>query len=305
MHQRMAMPHSLHETLARQSGAISWSQAAAAGLTRAPFRRLSRDWVQLAPGLYSAFEPVWETALWAGLLRGGAGALAGGRAAAFLHDLTDRRPQEISVWVPPGVVREPLSVGPWAIRFRRGDRAAAGLAIPTVSVECALQEVAAAGDENEVIAAVTVALRQRPEDPAALVEAIARARGTRHEAVVGAVCLAAMEGVESILEWRYRTAVEQAHGLPIPTRQLWTSARTRCDVMYEDYGVIVELDGSQHRAGPDRRRDNGHAMNLRAVTLRYVGLDLFARACAVAGEVGWTLRGGGWQGRPQSCGRCG
>lgn len=304
MYQRATMPPSLHATIARQAGAVSWAQAEAAGLPRTPFRRLARDWAKLAPGLYSTAEPVWETALWAGLLRGGEQALAGGRAAAFLHDLTDRRPREISVWVPPGVVRASFAIGPWDIRFRRGLRPASGLVVPTVSVESALQELAAAGDENELIAALTSALRKRPEDPAALVEAVAKGRGARHEALIGAVCLAAMDGVESILEWRFRTAVELAHGLPKPNRQVWTSSRTRCDALYDEYAVIVELDGSQHRAEPDRKRDNVHAVNRRAVTLRYVGGDLFGRPCAVAGEVGWTLRGGGWEGRPQACARC-
>lgn len=107
---------------------------------------------------------------------------------------------EISVWVPPGVVRERFSAGPWRIGVRRGPRTRSGLAVPTVSVEAALQELAASGDENEIIAAVTAALRQRPEDPSALVDAVARGRGARHEALIGAVSLAAMDGVESILE---------------------------------------------------------------------------------------------------------
>jgi very-short-patch-repair endonuclease len=111
-------------------------------------------------------------------------------------------------------------------------------------------------------------------------------------------------GCHSVLELRYRRGVERPHGLPVGKRQLrrgvWYD-----DVVYDDYGVHVELDG--RRAHPastrfrDHRRDNA-AVVAGGRVLRYGYADVVERPCVVAREVATVLAAAGW---PDSLRRCG
>jgi hypothetical protein len=86
-----------------------------------------------------------------------------------------------------------------------------------------------------------------------------------------------------------------------------STSRTRReyrDVLYEDFGLIVELDGRVAHPG-DRRwmdvaRDNAAAAT-GLITLRYGFIDLMRRPCLVAAQVASVLRIRGWQ---QSTRRC-
>jgi hypothetical protein len=77
--------------------------------------------------------------------------------------------------------------------------------------------------------------------------------------------------------------------------------RDRC---YEEYGLIVELDGREfHEAeqrGQDRARDNEAAATTGA-TLRYGWADVGAGACDTAGQVYRALRKRGYQGAIRPC----
>jgi hypothetical protein len=55
-----------------------------------------------------------------------------------------------------------------------------------------------------------------------------------------------MDGVHSVLEYRYVRDVERRHGLPSAIRQLRTRMGSRSlyrDQFYEAYRAVVELDG--------------------------------------------------------------
>jgi len=75
------------------------------------------------------------------------------------------------------------------------------------------------------------------------------------------------DGVESLLEMKYRTDVEWAHRFPRGKRQdrhAGSASAIYDDVHYPDWGVVVELDGRiahpPEAAGRDRRRDNVAAL---------------------------------------------
>ena len=118
----------------------------------------------------------------------------------------------------------------------------------------------------------------------------------------------ARHGAHSLLEFRYLDRVERPHGFPAGSRQYQVQRGGRHqyqDVLYEVFGVVVELDG--RAAHPeefrlrDVRRDNANAA-VGQVTLRYTWVDVTQRPCAVAAEVSAVLGQRGWTGTPRRCG---
>jgi hypothetical protein len=102
--------------------------------------------------------------------------------------------------------------------------------------------------------------------------------------------------------------VEKAHGLPEPDRQVPFTTRNgprgRRDRVYQEYGVIVELDGRlahpPENKRKDEKRDNAAAAAGQQ-SLRYDWDQVTRHPCATAAEVAAVLRRHGWQGRPKPC----
>ena len=116
------------------------------------------------------------------------------------------------------------------------------------------------------------------------------------------------EGSHFPLEYRYDHDVERAHGLPAATRQAkfvkpdgTRGFRDRC---YEQYGLIVELDGAGYhpaeQRGQDQARDNEAAATVGA-TLRYGWADVANAPCETAAQVYRALRKRGYQGAIRAC----
>lgn len=113
-------------------------------------------------------------------------------------------------------------------------------------------------------------------------------------------------GAESELELRYLHDVERPHGLPCGVRQRRSrSGKEVRDVLYEDYGTIVELDGAVHalRRLRDMHRDNG-ALMAGLVSLRYGWPDVTGSPCQVAWQIAALLVARGWGGLPTRCAQC-
>lgn len=83
--------------------------------------------------------------------------------------------------------------------------------------------------------------------------------------------------------------------------------RYRSDVRYDDFAVLVELDGRLGHEGSGRfrdyRRDNAFALQS-LVTLRYGWYDVVDLPCHVAAQVAAVLHSRGWDGVPSRCHRC-
>ena len=130
-----------------------------------------------------------------------------------------------------------------------------------------------------------------------------RWRADLHELIV-----AAAGGDHSVLEFRYHRDVERAHGLPESARQVPfvtpAGRRGRRDRVYDEYGVVVELDGRlAHPAEnqwKDKARDNAAAAEGEQ-SLRYGWAQVKSQACATAVEVARVLRWHGWDGGPTPC----
>jgi very-short-patch-repair endonuclease len=303
------------DVLATQRGVISRGQALACGLTAATIRAHlgSGRWQTLFRGIYATFSgPVPRpTLLWAVILRAGNGAAFSHATAAELVGLIDRASRSIHVTVPANrrVTRIP------GVRLHVSERIHAAthptrLPPQTRVEETVLDLAQAAARPADAVALIATACGRRLTTPARLRAVLDRRVRVRWRVDLSEACAAAESGCHSLLEARYLLGVERAHGLPVAVRQhriRAASGATYDDVTYDEYGVVVELDGRHHREPETSRRDIARD-NRRAaagmVVLRYDWTAISHRPCAVAAEVARVLRARGWTGTTVTCPRC-
>jgi hypothetical protein len=275
------------------------------------FRVSSGRWRQVYPGVYTTFNGGLSrgTRLWAAVLAAGREAVLSHETAAELHQLADERARLIHVTVP--VTRRVVAVE--GVCLHRSARTiemmqAQGYPPQTTVEETVLDLTQTARSFDDVCGWVTRAIARELTDEATLKAAMTKRGRLRWRADLHEVLEAAVTGDHSVLEFRYHRDVERAHGLPEPGRQVPFTAkdgrRGRRDRVYEEYGVIVELDGrlahppeNRHK---DKSRDNAAAAAGQQ-SLRYDWEAVTRRPCATAAEVVDVLRKHGWQGRPKPC----
>jgi hypothetical protein len=78
------------------------------------------------------------------------------------------------------------------------------------------------------------------------------------------------------------------------------------DVVYDEFGVDLELDGRLFHASA-RQRDRDLDRDLDAAVLGHATVRLgwgqvFDRPCVTAGRLAVLLQRGGWTGSPRACG---
>ncbi|MCA0294538.1 MAG: type IV toxin-antitoxin system AbiEi family antitoxin domain-containing protein [Actinobacteria bacterium] len=309
MHKRRDPDESLRRLARAQSGLVSAEQALILGLTNESLRRLVRQehWQRLSHGVYDLLpgtDPV-EKAIWAASLRAGEPCAIGGEAALRLYGL-DRHVDRIVLWVPPD--RRPRSGAGVAMRrdkIGRLDRRRGML--PRIRADDAVIDVAERLPTEAAVSLISEAVRLHLVTLKALRTAIGQRARVRNRKLLVAL-LDDLDGIESALEFVYRRDVERAHGLPAARRQRSVSSGSRSDVVYDEYGLLVELDGKAGHIGfdaafRDLHRDNAHAQR-RWTTLRYGSADVRAQACEVAAQVASVLRDHGWVGDFQPCPHC-
>jgi hypothetical protein len=159
----------------------------------------------------------------------------------------------------------------------------------------------------DAIAWVAAALGRRLTTQERLNATFSRRARLRWRDDLGRILSPDLAGVHSALEYRYIRDVERPHALPKGKRQAISVNGTRRayrDVLYEDFGLIVELDGRV--AHPDDRRwmdvarDNAAAAT-GLITLRYGFIDLMRGPCLIAAQVADVLQIRGWKQAPQRC----
>jgi very-short-patch-repair endonuclease len=300
--------------LRHQAGVITRAQALAAGISRhAIYARLeSERWQRLHVGVYVGYSgPLTrESLMWAAALAAGPGALLCYRTAAELHGLLDARKGEaIHVMVPRSRTLRPMRRV--VVHYSQRVDAARHPALepPRTRLEETVLDLAEAErTANGAIAWILDTCASRRTTPERLLEAMdARPRMRRRKILLAALGDARI-GVQSILEHGYLHKVERPHGLPEGKHQRQTLVGVSFryeDIRYEEYGVIVELDGQQaHPAGErwrDTRRDNSSAAS-GLITLRYTYADIMGRPCEVADEVARALASRGYTGGARRCG---
>ena len=305
MHPRTQVPEELLETASFQGGLVTYRQALAAGLTRGSVRGLldRNTWTAVDKGVYVTRpgEPTWLDLAWAGVLIGGPGSGVGGAAAAHLWGIGDPVDQ-IDIWSP----RTALAVRDDRWVFRRGVRKVIG-SPPRTSLEETVLDLCAGADADVQSGWISAALRSNRSTAQRMSRALDRATRLKGRRQVAELLQAVSGGSESPLEVRYLRDVERAHDLPAGTRQRSMSSRTRSDVVYEAYSLIVELDGLLGHRGDGERRDawrDALHLTMGLVTLRFGWSDLVQHPCEVAAAVAEVLYSRGWQGSAKPCSNC-
>jgi hypothetical protein len=307
------LPSTLRYLASRQFGVVSRSQALRAGLTAGmiKFRIASGRWRQVHPGIYATFNGGLShgSRLWAAVLSAGPGAILSHETAAEVHRLADERDRLVHVMIPdPRHVK--AADGVHLHRSTRNVETVQVQGYPpcTAIEETVLDLTQVARSFDDVCGWVTRAIARELTDETSLQAAMKKRPRLRWRADLHDVLEAAATGDHSVLEFRYHRDVERAHKLPEPDRQVpfteKDGRRGRRDRVYQEYGVIVELDGRlahpEENRWKDKARDNAAAA-ARQQSLRYDWAAVTQRPCATAAEVAEVLRNHGWQGRPKPC----
>jgi hypothetical protein len=295
-----------------QADVLTRNQALALGLSRHSVGRLveSGQWRAMARGLYYTLphDPPWLALAWAGVLLGGDEARLGGRAAGHLHKLIATPPETVEVLIPQ--TQTVTNREPWTFRReppgRRSPRSVGSP--PRLGIADTVVDLCSASTESQVVSHVTTAVQRRLVSPERLLRTLSERPRVRHRALLVGLLSDVADGVESPLELSYLVDVERPHGLPKGNRQQSRAGFPYCsDVGYDDYQVLVELDGRDGHTGVgrfrDMRRDNRFAF-VDWLTLRYGWFDVVDHPCAVAWQVGAALGNRGWMGYPRRCRRC-
>ncbi len=167
---------------------------------------------------------------------------------------------------------------------------------PRVRLEDAVLDVAGrAGSDFAAFTVLAEACRTRRTTPRRLADALAGRARLPRRAWLAAVLADLAAGTASVLEYRYASAVERAHGLPTARRQV--RATTSTGVVYRDaeYAgeLVVELDGrlvhnTVAQRDADFERDLDAALDGRT-TIRLSWGQVVGRPCHTAAKLAQLL----------------
>lgn len=304
MYARIGVPEGLVRLSRVQGGALSRAQVRGHGVSDRVIERLTGEgrWGRITSGIYRTQPDSWLQRVWAGVLLGGSGAVAGRSTAAYLHGWLKQEPEPITIYISKDapIRRDDRWEFLRSARLGRGEP-------PRTRPAQTIIDLAASVSADELTTLVSEATafhRLNPDEVRRLIDSSPKLPRRRLLLetldVVGA-------GAMSPLETRYLRDVERAHGLPTPLRQGSPTGRYRTDAWYPDYGVIIELDGAAYHRGSartaDLERDSLHLAHGIA-TLRVTWRMVTATPCELATTVAAILARGGWSGTPTRCPRC-
>jgi hypothetical protein len=299
------LPEEVLRVAGWQQGILTAGQATSGGLTRDVIRSRLRQgrWQRLHAGVYATFsgQVPRSALLWAAVLRAGPDAMLSHATAAELGSLVDRPSELIHLTLPASRRIRPVSGAVVHVSRRAGQARHPTLTPPRTRIEETVLDLAdSARNIDEAYGWITRAVGRGLTSQDRLREAMQRRRRLRWRAELAEVLTADWAGVHSALEHWYLHDVERPHTLPRGVRQARVRRGDRIayrDVLYEDYGVAVELDGRAAHPGDlrwrDIYRDNAAAAD-GILTLRYGWLDVRQRPCLVAAQVTQVLRRRGY-----------
>ena len=290
----------------RQSGVLTRAQLISFGLHDSQVARLVRQQVlrRLDRGVDSlgVLEPTWHQYAWAAVLLGGRSArLIGASAGVFEGLATPSLPILLSVDSNSGLTsRYWLRV----VRQRTSARPSGSLASPprTLIEDTVLDLCASASNDAAVIGFLTLSI-PRLTNSRRLARALERRTRIAHRRLIAETAI----GVQSPLEFRWikhggATASTTDPDPPVPT-SLWDGRRRA----YEEFRVLLELDGRRYHDGEHRFRD-WRRDNLSSedgwLTLRYGWRDTVVESCETAGNLVRVLRRRGYDGELARCTHC-
>ncbi len=285
------------------------SQLSDMGVGRRMIDRFMSDglWQRIDRGMFwtGPSAPSWDAHLWAAVLAADDCAVYG-RTAAHLHGFHEDQhlPVEVAIERRRRLAQRPNTI------YRRVDLAARQFrnrhGLRCIGVEDTVLDLCGEGSERDAIGWITAVVQRRLSTPQKLLNALRRRAYVGNRKLIEAVIREAAGGVHSVLEYQYVDRVERPHGLPTATRQAHPATDSGAvDNWYEEFGLVVELDGQKWHTDPfrDRARDNASARSGHA-SLRYGSPELFGDPCGVAYEVGGMLLQREWPGPFILCELC-
>lgn len=288
-----------------QGGVVSRRQAYAAGLTRGEVRAQvrARRWQRVwSCSLCLHTGPVSGEGLdWAAVFEGGGRAMLDGEAALLASGLKNYEASTRRVSVPRGV--KPLRGAGLDIRRTRrwseDDRAASGVPRTRVPVAAVRAAMWATSDKQAALL-LTMPVQQGLTTATLLGQALLAVRRDRRRSLMHDVVLDLVGGVRSLGELDFARECRR-RGLPEPTRQTvrrGRDGRHYLDVSWDDFDLVVEVDGIHHSWAttvvPDALRQNDVALG-GATVLRLPLLGLRVAADDFFEQVERGLGAGGWR----------
>ncbi|MCK0439890.1 hypothetical protein MUG78_10585 [Gordonia alkaliphila] len=299
----------LAATLDRQHGVIHRAQAVACGATDNDLRRMvrQRDLTIVQLGIYVDHTGAltWKQRAWAAVLVA--------YPAALSHESVLHPGSGDTIHIAVDRTRKVEVIAGVAVHYRtdlaRLVRWTANP--PAVRLEEALLDVAAgASTTAAAIGVLTDGIGRRTTADRVL-RTLATRTSLPRSAFLRCLLTDIRDGTCSALEHGYLDRVERPHGLPCGRRQAPTTVGRPGfrDVDYEQWGLVVELDGRKGHddaAARDRdlERDLDAAIGADRLTLRLGFRQVFGRACTTAAKVDAVLRRRGWTGPFVRCAAC-
>lgn len=245
--------------------------------------------------------PIGEVGLlWSAVFEAGDRGCLDGVSSLIAGGLEHFTEQAIRVSVPRGVsVRRARNIRiRQTRRLKSSDLVTVG--IPRTKNQVATVRAAIwARSDKQAALLLTMSVQQRLTTPEQLVTELLLVRRDRRRAVIADVITDLLDGVRSLGEHEFAQLCRE-RGFPEPTRQALrrgTGGRYYLDVCWEDWGVVVEIDGIQHSwAGnvvADALRHNAVALG-NALVLRLPLLGLRAAPDDFFEQIEQALLSRGW-----------
>jgi very-short-patch-repair endonuclease len=302
--ERQRILDELAELAKGQGGVVSRSQAYAAGLTRGELRaqvrarRWQRVWTRSICLHTGDVSEVGRD--WAAVFEGGDRGMLDGETSLIASGLKNYDSHVRRVSVPRGV--KPLRGAGLDVRRTRRwsaeDRVASGVPrtrVPVAAVRAAMWAVS----DKQAALLLTMPVQQGMTKADLIGQALLAVKRDRRRELMHAVVLDLLGGVQSLGELGFARECRR-RGLPEPDRQVvrkGKDGRHYLDVCWDDYRLVVEIDGIHHtwatEVVPDALRQNEVALG-KATVLRLPLLGLRVAADDFFDQVERGLRGGGW-----------
>ncbi len=272
------------------------------GRERVRWAVASRRWAQPHPRVVVTHngELTRREELQVATLAGPAGTLIAGVTSAALHGLRGFDVEPVHVVIPHHARAPEL---PWLVPHRSivlgSER---GLGDPRrTSVERSLIDAACWAPHPRLARAIILAgVQQRLSTPERLAEALEVRGPVSGVGLVAESIRDAAGGIESLPERDFTRLLSSA-GLPQPSRQVRVRAagrRYRLDVVFEPWGVCVEVDGAHHRdqlqSGSDMTSQNDLVVAGRML-LRFSSYQVRHEAQWVGTVIRRALVAAGWR----------
>ncbi|NPD03574.1 hypothetical protein HN031_02595 [Nocardioides sp. zg-1308] len=294
-----------------QGGVLGLAQLHELGLTRSQVRAQvgARRWQRVHTQVVATHTgPLTEEGTWwAAVLEGGPQAYLDGASALTAGGMTGFDCDTVRVSVPP-TARSRKAPGLLVRRTRRHDpRTVVSSGVPRARPEVAAVHAALwAASDKQAALLLTMPVQQRLTTADRIGRALLDVRRHARRRFLQAVVLDLLDGVRSISEAEFAAECRR-RGLPRPARQVLRRGRDGryyLDVCWEEWGVVVEIDGIHHLWAPqvvaDALRQNEVTLTS-DVVLRLPLLGLRVAPDEFFAQVERALRQRGWSG----AGTCG